>query len=308
MHPIKIDIIGYDSGWGCQDYRCEDGPYKIPADSLLYKLRSAGVTPHYHPPMGLKFLGDHEKLKTKEETLPLVVTGLRRLCQQVKQSIENGGRPVVIGGDHTSAIGTWAGAVAATNSHQRFGLIWIDAHLDSHTYDTSWQGKWGGWWHGQPVSALTGQGLPELISIGGRAQKISPEHISIIGPHNFEPAEQEFVVKNKIRVYFLDEVKRRGFKAIFEESLQRATTGTEGFGITIDLDAFQPSDAPGVGAAENDGLAVADVLPIIKSVGLHPAFRALEVAEYNPHKDIDHKTARLAENIIAAAFTKIDEV
>ncbi|MBI3441543.1 MAG: arginase [Proteobacteria bacterium] len=230
--------------------------------------------------------------------------GTTRLANHVKRAIENQHIPVVIGGDHSSAIGTWAGAVSALNAQQNLGLIWLDAHLDAHTNETAHQGKWGGWWHGQPVSALLGYGLPELQNVGGSAPKISPQHMSIIGVHSFEQGEEEFIKRHNIRVYYLDEVEKRGFKAVYEEALQRATSGTKGFGVTIDLDCFDPQEAPGVGAAENKGLRAAEVLPIIQSVARHPSFKALEIAEFNPHKDENGKTRALLEKIIENVFAE----
>ena len=153
MSNLKAEIIGYDSGWGCRDYQCEDGPHTLPADRMLHKLRHLGVDAKWRGPLGLKHLGSHQELNTKEKTLPLVVEGLRRLFNHTKYAIENNSIPIVIGGDHSSAIGTWSGAVSALKAHQNFGLIWLDAHLDAHTNETSYQGKWGGWWHGQPVRA-----------------------------------------------------------------------------------------------------------------------------------------------------------
>jgi arginase len=305
--PFKVEIIGYDSGWGCRDYRCEDGPATVQMDRVLNKLRHFGIDAKWRGALSIKFLGRHDELTAKEKTLPLVVEGTRRLFNHVKHALENKNTPIVIGGDHSSAIGTWAGAVTALNAHQNFGLIWLDAHLDAHTYETSHQGKWGGWWHGQPVTALLGYGLPELKNIGGTTPKISPKHMSMIGIHSFEPAEEEFVKKHNVRVYYLDEVKKRGFKAVYEESLLRATEGTAGFGLTIDLDCFDSSEAPGVGSPESKGLHAADVLPIIKATARHPLFSALEIAEFNPYKDKDNKTRDLIEKIIGSVFAKSED-
>lgn len=300
---LKAEIIGYDSGWGCRNYLCEDGPAALQADRLLHKLRHLGVAAKWRGPLGLKFLGKHEILNTKEKTLPLVVEGLRRLYNHTKHAVENNAIPVVIGGDHASAIGTWSGAVAGAKAARKFGLIWLDAHLDAHTYETSKSGKWGGWWHGQPVSALVGQGLPQLTGIGGAQAKLSPQHISMIGIHSFEPEEEDFVRKNNIRVYPLEEVNARGFAAVYAEALARATDGTDGFGLTVDIDAFDPLEAPGVGTPEEQGLHAADVLPIIKSAARHPLFKALEIAEFNPHNDRGGKTLRLIEKIIESVFS-----
>jgi arginase len=303
---LKAEIIGYDSGWGCKNYHTEDGPAAIPADKLLHKLRHSGVDAKWRGPLGLKFLGKHAQLDTKEKTLPLVSEGLKRLFNHVQHAVESKSIPVVIGGDHTSAIGTWSGAVAALKAHEKFGLIWLDAHLDAHTYETSVQGKWGGWWHGQPVSALLGYGLPALKDIGGMKPKISAQHMSMIGIHSFEPGEEAFVKKHGIRIYSLDEVTQRGFKAVFQEALERATNGTEGFGLTVDLDCFNPEDAPGVGAMEDKGLNPAEILPIIKSIARYPSFKALEIAEFNPHNDKDNKTRLLIEKIIESVFARAD--
>jgi arginase len=227
---------------------------------------------------------------------------LRRLFNHVQHSVENKTIPIVIGGDHASAIGTWSGAVSALHAEQNFGLIWLDAHLDAHTFETSKAGKWGGWWHGQPVSALIGEGLPQLTQIGGTKPKISPRHISMIGIHSFEPEEEAFVKHHKIRVYSLEEVERRGFRVVYDEAFRRATEGTAGFGLTIDLDCFDPESVPGVGTPESIGLNPKEILPIIKSAARHPLFKALEIAEFNPHKDKNNQTRDIIEKIIGSVF------
>lgn len=300
---IKAEIIGFDSGWGCENFGCEDGPGALQADQILYLLRKLGVEAKWRGPLGLKFIGDHAEVRGKEDALPQVLESLRRLAGQVIHSIESGHVPVVIGGDHSSAIGTWSGAVAATNSYGRFGLVWLDAHLDAHTYETSYVGKWGGWWHGQPVTALLGHGLASLRNIGGITPKIAPRNLSIIGPHSFEEPEREFVDRHGIRVFYLDEVEKRGFEACFGEAMERAQDGTQAFGLSIDLDAFHPDDAPGVGTAEDSGLRADEVLPVIKSVALHESFSGLELAEFNPHNDSMNKTLQLIENIIEFSFS-----
>jgi len=302
--PLKAEIIGFDSGWGASDYGCEDGAESIRTDKILLKLNQLGTEAKYRGTLGIKFLAKHEDIKSKEDSLPFLIDGLKRLFNHVKYSIENKQIPIVIGGDHSSAIGTWSGVTSATDSNSKFGLIWLDAHLDSHTYETSASGKWGGWWHGQPVSALIGEGLKEFTTIGGNRAKISPEHITIIGAHSFEPAENVFIKKHKIKVYYLNDVKKQGFKAVYEEALKRATTGTKGFGLTIDMDCFHPDYAPGVGTCEKQGLNPEDILPIIKSTAYNPMFKALEIVEFNPHNDEEHKTRDLIEKIIENIFTK----
>lgn len=302
---LTVDIIGYDSGWGSADYGCEDGPLRVSYDQLIQKLNAQGVKTNWHAPLGLKHLGHHDDLVTKDQTLPILIEGLNRLAQRAAASTDNGHIPLVIGGDHAAAMGTWPGIISARDAAEKFGLIWLDAHLDAHTYETSSEGKWGGWWHGQPVTALTGHGLPALSSIAGTGAKISPVHLSIIGPTSFEPAEEAFIKKHNIRVFMLDEVEKRGFEAVFKEARDRATKGTNGFGLTIDLDGFAPADAPGVGTREKRGFAAATVLPVLKGIARHKNFRGMEIVEYNPHKDPDGRTGRLILDLVEQSFTKI---
>lgn len=301
---LTVDIIGYDSGWGGRDFGCEDGPAKFPYDQLIARLAEQNVRTDWHAPLGLKHLGLHDELTTKDKTLPVLTEGLRRLAQRVAASAENRHIPLVIGGDHAAAMGTWPAVVQAKKARENFGLLWIDAHLDAHTYETSAAGKWGGWWHGQPIAALTGYGLPALTGICGRGPKLSPQHICIIGPHSFEPAEKAFVDRHGIRVYYLDEVQKRGFKPVFAEALARVRGGTEGFGLSIDLDGFAPDDAPGVATREDVGIMASEALPALAGIGRLADFHALEIVEFNPHKDADGKTARLMLDLITRIFLK----
>lgn len=303
-NQLTLDIIGYDSGWGCGDYRCEDGPYKIPYDQIIARLAAQGVNTRWHAPLGIKHLAHHDDVATKDQSLPLLVEGLKRLAQRTDTSAQSRHIPLVIGGDHAAAMGTWPNIIKARKARENFGLIWIDAHLDCHTYETSSEGKWGGWWHGQPIPALMGYGLQPLTEIGGRGPKISPQHVSIIGAHSFEPSEKAFVERHGIRVYYLEEVEKRGFKAVFAEALARARGGTEGFGLSIDLDGFSAQDAPGVGTREDAGIMASDALPALAGLGHLPDFCGLEIVEYNPHKDIDGKTAQLVVELTARIFLK----
>lgn len=304
---MNIDIIGYDCGWGCADIGCEDGPEALDMAQILHALTAAGMTPSWHGALGLKTLGDHEKLNTKEKTLALTNDCLARLAQQVGDTVKKNHIPLVIGGDHSSAIGTWSALTAAQQCEGRFGLIWMDAHMDAHTFETSYQGKWGGWWHGQPVAALTGNGLPAFTQLSSALTKISPQNLTIIGAHSFEPAEEEYVNKHGIRVFTGAEVARIGFKAAFDVAMERALDGTAGFGMSIDLDGFHGAEAPGVGTAEQTGMRTAEVLPILRAIAHHPQFRALEIAEFNPHNDVDYRTRHLVTKLIETIFQPMEK-
>ena len=303
MDKKNINIIGYDSGWGCLNFGCEDGPDNLSIDKIRLKLKEQGIEVEWNGSLGLKSLASHDKITTKEGALPFVVKGLEELAHKIYETTKENKIPVVIGGDHSSAIGTWSGITTALDTCQKFGMIWLDAHMDAHTPDTADEGKWGGWWHGMPVASLIGSGLPEFTNLISSTPKLSADHVSLIGIRSYEHGEDEFLKGNNIRVYLMDEVYERGFNDIFKVALERATTGTDGFGISIDLDAFDPKDAPGVGTQEKDGLRSAEVLPVISGLAYHPLFKGIEIAEYNPHNDRDKKTLHLIENIIFSLFS-----
>lgn len=292
------ELIGFDCGWGSADHGSADAPEALRKSLILDRFATAHVDIAWSGPMGLKNLADEEEIENKQEAFPFVVHANRRLCRKTQESIANGRFPVVIGGDHSSAIGTWSGVTTALDAQEKFGMIWIDAHMDAHTPKTAHVGKWGGWWHGMPVACLMGQGEAELINIGAAGPKLSPAHMSMIGIRSFEAPEQEFVKAHGIRVFGIDEVNDRGFPEVFQEALNRATRGTLGFGLSIDLDAFDPSEAPGTGSPEKNGLFAKDVLPALAGIAHSPSLKAAEIVEYNPHNDSANKTLGLLENIL----------
>jgi len=298
----EIDFIGYDCGWGSKDFRCEDGPDATNFSKIITHLEQNGFIANYAGALGLKDLGSHQELNTKDLTLPVLLTGLKKLINAIEYSLDNSNFPVIIGGDHSSAMGTWSALTHRTNSCEKFGLIWLDAHMDAHTPQTADQGKWGGHWHAMPVATLMGDGKKDLINLCVNSPKISNQHISLIGIRSYEPGEEEFLKHHNIAVYKMADIHKRGFQDIYQEAYNRATNGTNGFGLSIDIDGFDPLDAPGVGTPENDGLRARDVLPAIQNLASDPLFKALEIVEYNPHNGNDDITKTLIENIIYNVF------
>jgi arginase len=299
---FDIDIIGYDCGWGCRDRGCENGPEGADITAILDVLRQSGHRPVWTGVIGAKNLHHGTDITTKQQSLPLVLQSLQLLYQRVHASASQGRLPLVIGGDHSSGIATWSAIAAARKIHGDMGLIWIDAHLDSHTLETSFQGKYGGWWHGQPVAALLGHGLDDFVHMGGKPAKIRPEHLFFVGPHSFETLEKEFLDRNKVRIFQRDEVAKQGFATLYGTAQKEAAAAGGGFGVSLDLDVFCPQDAPGVGAPEETGLQKAEVLPGLRGTAYKRGFLGIEIAEYNPSHDIDRKTSRLITEIIAEVF------
>lgn len=213
-------------------------------------------------------------------------------------------RFTVVGGDHTSAIGTFSGVAHALREQGDLGLIWIDAHMDSHTPATSESGNI----HGMPVAALLGHGFKELTHILDANPKIKPAHLSLIGVRSFEHGEANFLRDLNVRIYYMEEVQERGLMTVIKEAQERAKQGTAGYGVSLDLDAIDPEDAPGVDVPEPNGLAGADVLAAMTYLAQDPELLATEIVEFDPQQDREQKTEILIAKLLGCLMPETIKV
>ncbi len=287
MVAKSLDLIGASLGWGAKRHEAEKGPAALQAFGLKANHNwRCFIKPEltYTPDKNLNY----------SECLTQVKHFNQQLAQEVMASQINY-IPLVIGGDHAIAMGTWSAMVASLQAAKEFGLIWIDAHMDAHTPQTTPSHAI----HGMPLAVLLGRGEPDLVNLCIAGAKLNPAHLVLIGVRSFEEGEAQLLNRLNVKIYFMEEVKKRGFSVIFREALTRVTTQTKGFGVSIDMDAFDPSIAPGTGAAVPGGLLQNDVMPALKGLIHHPLFKALEIAEYDPTLDVDNKTAALVQTIIS---------
>ena len=159
-------IIGAASGWGSQNPGAEAGPDYLRRRGLVDRLRAADIDAHWHATVTTKAPRRTIAKMTREQSFPLVVEHNKRLARTLVRTVNGGHLPVVVGGDHAIAIGTWSAMTAALGAEGEFGLIWIDAHMDAHTPETADQGKWGGYYHGRPLACLLAR-LRQLGTLGG---------------------------------------------------------------------------------------------------------------------------------------------
>jgi arginase len=287
----EVSIIGVASGWGARDRRCEDGPAALKDSGILLCVTDPERGP---PPFEILRAPDIEQAG---DALHCVVDVDVRLAARVAAVRRNGLLPLVIGGDHACAVGTWSGVRAALPPGEALGLIWVDAHMDSHVPATSPSGAL----HGMPLACLLGEGLPSLTGLAGPAPKLLPRHVCLIGVRSFERGEHALLQRLGVRVFYMEEVRARGFPVVWDEAVAHVSAGTTGYGVTIDLDAIDPRDAPGVGTPERAGIAAEALISTVQHVHDDPRLLAVEIAEYNPHADHDRLTLRLLRRLICAA-------
>lgn len=284
-----LHVIGAHLGWGAQIRETQAGPSVLKQYAPLESIWRDDV---FASSMS------REEANSFTNRLHHIHDFNVALANSVQNCLLDNHFPVIIGGDHSVAVGTWSGVTHALAAEQNFGLIWIDAHMDAHTYATS-QSKAI---HGMPVAALLGHGNDELTKIASNQAKLSPSNLVLIGIRSYEPQERELLDKLGVKVFYIQDVIQLGFKRCFEEALAIVRSNTKGFGVSIDLDAFDPADAPGVGSPETNGLDKAQVLAALSGLGCYSDFFAFEITEYNPDRDQENKTANLVSELMTRIF------
>ena len=281
----QVQLIGAAWGLGGADPGCAEAPAVL-APLAARRLEACGVGtvvgPLIAPAAG-------ERRKT---------LAVSRLCGQLASAVADARRearlPCVLGGDHSCAGGTWSGVARTLDG--ALGLVWIDAHMDSHTPSTSHTGRL----HGMPLAWLLGQADDPLYGLASGVLK--PEHVCLVGVRSYEPEEDERLRRLGVRVVFMDEVRARGIDAVLGEAIEIARAGTAGFGVSIDLDVVSPDEAPNVGTPVGGGVTSAELARALEHVAGEPSLAALELVEYSPRLDRDGATARVALSLLSAAL------
>ena len=284
-----VAFIGAASSWRHQLYGMEYGPQALCDAGLLNELISSNIVTIWAENIRPLYQASEMAMSCGRTTFPLMTCHAEKLANAIKRTLQKNYFPVVIGGDQSLSTGTWGAITTTLGLQKNFGLLWIDAHIDAHLPQTQVSDTY----RNVPIAALLGYGDQKLIDIAGPGAKLNPEHIILIGTRSFQQHDAEFLRKLGVRIYDMNEIQTRGFQAVLQEALNRITILTQGFGVSIDIDAFDPSEAPGVSMPEANGLLECHVLNTLHHLRAAPQFKGLEITEYNPHFDQDGKTAQL---------------
>lgn len=291
-----ISLIGVCSGWGATNMGTAHGPKQIVEN---FQSNSPFTPGFSHGSKLLEFhdwshFDSHYSLKDQDQEIRTknVINVTSIVANEVLEDLKNHKLPVVIGGDHSIAIGTWSAVSQWLD--EDYGLIWIDAHLDAHTFETSPSCAI----HGMPAASLLGHGMPELSHLLGFAPKIKPENLAFIGIRSFEEGEAALLKSLGVKIFDMDYVTVHGFEATFKEAHQWVTRHTKHYGITLDIDSIDPMDAPGTGTKEPNGIKGADCITTLQGKFSDPHLVAFELMEFNSLVDQDQKTEDLIWHIM----------
>jgi arginase len=304
----KIGIIGVPLGFGAGQVGSELGVNAM----RVSRVRGRRLSEHIEE-LGYS-VTDHGDVEIVRPLVPAhstdnpkyfqeVITSSQNIFETISQVLADGDRPVILGGDHTIAIGSFS-AVAnnAKESGNEVGLIWFDAHADINTPETTTTGNV----HGMPLAVLLGQGPDELTKIGGFSPKLNKKYFAHVGARDLDFGERSRVLDLSLRDRFftMSDIDKRGMYDCMEEALSVVSGAPGGFAVTFDIDAIDPTFAPGSGTLVRGGLTYRESHLALEMIAAHGGMRSFEIVEVNPMLDQSNITVELACELILSALGK----
>lgn len=294
---MQIALIGVPMDFGAGRRGVDMGPSAIRYAGLREAIHSLGI-PIYEAgnvevPIPELCQSDAEpRLRNVDCVIPVA----RSLMERVEKTLAGGRFPLVLGGDHSLSLGSVWGAAR----RKKIGVLWVDAHADFNTPETTPSGNI----HGMPLAALAGFGDPRLAGLGGRLPAVQPAHVAIVGARAMDPGERENLRRAGVHVFSMHEVDRYGINAVMQQALEAAARGTEALYLSFDMDSIDPLYAPGVGTPVQGGLTYREAHLICELLAESGRLIGMDFVEVNPILDQRNRTAELAVELILSALGK----
>jgi len=297
----SIDIIGVPVDLGAGRRGVDMGPSAIRIADLEPRLEQLG---HKVQDIGDLDVMIPETQKVGEGKLRYkvpILAACQELCEKVEKSLEKSRLPLVLGGDHSIAIGSVAGS---SNYFARqgdaLGLIWFDAHGDANTPETTPSGNI----HGMSLAIAMGLGDPDLVQLGGRTPKVLPRNIVLIGIRDLDLGERDTLKKSGVTVYTMRDVDERGMRDVGDEAIRIASDNTAGIHLSFDLDVVDPEDAPGTGTPVWGGITYREAHLAMEMLADRAQIVAIDLVEVNPVLDTQNMTGILAAELAQGVLGK----
>ena len=298
----RIRVLGVPLDMGASRRGVDMGPSAMRVAGLEARLEALG----HHVTDGGNILVEIAETQAyghmSARYLKQIADTCTRTAEAVVETLEQGMTPLVLGGDHSLAAGSVSGvAEFYRRRNQKIGVVWIDAHSDINTPETSPSGNV----HGMPLAALLGLGPEPLSNIFGFSPKIAPENTVLLGVRDIDAAERDNIRRAGLaEVYTMRDIDERGMRAVMEEALRAAGNGTAGYHVSLDMDWIDPEDAPGVGTPVRGGATYREAHLAMEIIADHGRMVSFEMVEVNPVIDEHNRTADLAVELACSAFGK----
>ena len=297
----KIGIIGAPLGFGAGKKGVELGPAAMRLIRIKERIGELG---YEVKDWGDVFIQQPDRPAAAGEN-PKYLKEMLAACNDLSASVGSilaqNQFPLVLGGDHSIAIGSLSGVTSHFHKrNESLGLIWFDAHADMNTPETSPSGNI----HGMPLSSLLGHGVPELIKLNGFSPKFDVHHCVHIGARDVDAGERDLIRKLGMRFMTMREIDERGMSACIDEAIKIASQASAGYSVTFDVDAMDPVDAPGSGTLVRGGLTYREAHLALEKIADDGHMRSLELVEVNPILDVNNRTSELAVELVLSALGK----
>lgn len=301
MDGSGIAIIGAPMDLGAGRRGVDMGPSAMRLAGLNERIASLGYSIE---DLGNADVKQPESLAVVNEEaryLPEIAATCTRLARIVEGALGNHRMPLVLGGDHSIAVGTVAGiAQHYRDAGQKIGLVWVDAHADMNTPGSSPSGNV----HGMPLACCIGHGPPELTDIFGFSPKVAAENVALVGLRDVDRTEAPNVRNAGVSAFTMREIDERGMRSVMRTAIEIACRGTCGFHLSFDMDSVDPDEAPGVGTPVRGGLTYREAHLAMEIVNDSGRLLGMEIVEVNPVLDTANRTAMLGVELVMSALGK----
>ena len=301
MHYSQIAILGAPLDLGAGRRGVDMGPSAVRLAGLNAKLGSLGYEVE---DLGNVLVAQQESTPTGRDNAKYLLE-IAGTCEALAKSVESiltaGKFPLVLGGDHSIAAGTVSGVSHSFRQRgKKIGLIWIDAHADMNTPDSSPSGNV----HGMPLACCIGQGPRELTHLFGYAPKVEGQNVVLVGLRDVDRREREIVRASGVTAFTMRDIDERGLRNVMEDAIARAGGGTAGFHLSLDMDAVDPDEAPGVGTPVRGGMTYREAHLAMETICDSSRMLSMELVEVNPVLDEANRTALLGVELVMSAMGK----
>ena len=292
---MQIDIIGVPIDLGADRRGVDMGPSAIRYAQLHHKLEAMGYNVEDKGNIEVPIQETCSITDPNLKYIDCISPMGRRVAGAVATSIQAGRFPLVLGGDHSLSVGSIRGAAR----HKKLGIIWVDAHADFNTPETTPSGNI----HGMPLAALCGLGDPRLVSLWDETSPaIDPKRVAVIGARDLDPGEKRNLLEAGVMVQSMEQIDRFGMVAVLEKAIERLSREVEGIYLSFDMDALDPRHAPGVGTPVPGGLTFREAHLACEVVAETGKLVGMEIVEVNPILDVQNQTAVIAVEFIRSAL------
>ncbi|MFL6231144.1 MAG: arginase [Pyrinomonadaceae bacterium] len=297
----RVSLLGVPLGFGAGLAGVDLGPAAMRVARLTQRIAQLGYEVRDMGDLRIEQPREQAQPQDKAKYLAEITAACETVAVEVQKMLQAGELPIVLGGDHSIAVGSVSGVASiARERGAQIGLVWFDAHADMNTPETTLSGNI----HGMPLAALLGYGAPELTHLAGFAPKLDPRYCAHVGGRDIDPAERELIKRLGLRFFTMREIDERGMSAVIDEAIEIASRAPGGYHVTLDVDALDPGDAPGSGTVVRGGLTYREAHLAMEKIAEAGGMISLEVVEINTALDMNNRTAELGVELILSALGK----